>query len=200
MNTAADLALHLRLVAGDPTAVHDCIVRWLPDLVRMLSAQFSAVAYMDQHFIHTAAHDALMEYTSNPYKYDPQRASLKYYLLRSARGDLLNALRRDNTQRGKAISIELVEQSLSGGNISLEEHVIQKADARAAWNDVLAVITDPLDRRMLALMLQGERATAAFVEVLGARHLSTREQKALVKRHKDRISKRLERLGESVHG
>src|SRR5438093_433918 len=98
MNAQADITLHLRLVAEDPTAPNECIVRWLPELVSRLSAQFLEVAMRDEHVILTAAHDALMDYTSNPHKYDPQRASLRYYLFNAAQRDLLNALRRDKTQ------------------------------------------------------------------------------------------------------
>src|SRR5205814_3889001 len=113
MNASADITLHLRLVAGDPTAPDECIVRWLPELARRLSAHFREVAARDEHIILTAAHDALMDYTSHPHKYAPQRASLRYYLFDAAQKDLINALRRDKTQGRGAISIHLVEQWLS---------------------------------------------------------------------------------------
>lgn len=54
---------------------------------------------------------------------------------------------------------------------------------------------DPVDRQVISLMLAGERRTVAFSNVLGLQALSQREQQRAVKRHKDRITKRLQRLG-----
>ena len=196
---AVDLALHLRLVAGDKTAPDECVVRWLPELIRKLSARNSAVAVRDGQIIAAAALDALFDYTLNPHKYDPERSGLGYYLSNAAQRDLINALAREKTQRRDASCIHAVELFLSDGN-KFEEEIVEKVDAASLMELVMEEITDPLDRHMLALMLQGERATPAYAKALGIDHLSEDEQKATVKRHKDRISKRLERLGESIRG
>ena len=200
MNSAADLTLHLRLVDGDKSATHDCVVRWLPELSRRLSMGFGAVAQRDDHLITDAVLETLLEYTFDPHKYDPQRSSLAYYLTQAAKRDLMNALNREKTQSRGATSIHFVEERLSGGNNSFEERVVDKADAQAAWEAVMSKITAPLDRSILALVLQGERATAAYAKVLDIQHLPEQEQKTQVKRHKDRLSKRLERLGETLYG
>lgn len=195
----ADLALHLQLVAGDKTASDECVVRWLPNLIRRLSSRNPVIAARDEQLIAAAALDTLFDYTLNPDKYDPERASLGYYLFNAAQRDLINALAREKTQRRDAISIHSVEFFLPGGN-KFEEEIIGRVDAAALMERVMEEITDPLDRHMLALLLQGERTTAAYTKVLNIDHLPEHEQKAIVKRHKDRISKRLERLGESIHG
>ena len=200
MSTAEDLALHLRLVAGDPLASSECVVRWLPSLVRRLSTAFSWLAARDEQFVMEAALEALMDYTMNPTKYDPGRASLGSYLFMAAKNDLKNALRRDLKQSRGASSIHLVEESLAGGNVNFEERAIARADAQVAWELVKGELTVPLDRRLLSLMLQGERTTEAYGEVLAILHLPEQEQKHIVKRHKDRISRRLERLGEKILG
>ena len=195
-----DLTLHLRLVAGDKTATEESVLRWLPELVRKLSFQFAEVSMMDEHLVLAAALDALFDYTRDPFRYDPQRSSLGYYLLKAARGDLINSLRRDKTQGRDAESIHSVEQWLSAGNSNFEEQAIDRADLKALWETIMSEITEPLDRGLLRLMLEGERATAAYAIVLGIRHLPGQEQRAIVKRHKDRISKRLERIRKSTHG
>ncbi len=201
LDLTASMAIHLRLLAGDPTATDDCVALWLPKLVLTLSANNPQVSATDDHFITTAAIDALLEYTCNPHKYDPQRSSLAHYLLMSAQGDLRNALRRNKTQRRDAISMSVqpVELILPDRNTNLERDVMTKIEAEDAWRRVLEAIDDPIDRQMLGLILQGERSTGVFAKVLEIDILSLDEQKAIVKRHKDRISKRLERLGKSIH-
>lgn len=196
---AADLALHLRLVAGDKTAPDECVVRWLPELVQRLTYRNPSVAARDEQLIAGAALDALFDYTLNPHKYEPERSSLGYYLFNAAQKDLLNALAREKTQSRQASSIHLVEFSLSDRN-NMENDMIEKVDAAALMELVMEEITDPLDRRMLALMLQGERATSAYAAALGIQDRPEHYQKATVKRHKDRISKRLERLGDTIRG
>lgn len=200
MKTTEDLTLHLRLIAGDPTATLDCVERWLPWLERRLSQSQPSFASRDPHMLTTAAIDALLNYTGNPDSYDPARSSLGSYLFMSARGDLLNAMRRDRSHSTRAAPIESVELWLPDRNNNLEENAINTVDASAIWEDVLAAMPDPLDRHMLLLMMEGERTTKAYAAVLGIQDLPETQQRAIVKRHKDRISKRLERLGEHTNG
>jgi RNA polymerase sigma-70 factor, ECF subfamily len=199
MNNAADLTLHLRLIDGDKSAPDDCVTRWLPELTRRLSMSFNEVAQRDEHIIIDAVLETLMEYTSKPGKYDPQRASLATYLTQAAKRDLMNALSREKTHGRGAISIDSVEQWLPDRNNSFEERVADKAEAQAILEIVLSKITEPEERSVLMLLLHGERAIAEYAKALKIEHLPEQEQKAIVKRHKDRISKRLERLGETLY-
>jgi RNA polymerase sigma-70 factor, ECF subfamily len=199
MNNAADLTLHLRLIDGDKSAPDDCVTRWLPELTRRLSMSFNEVAQRDEHIIIDAVLETLMEYTSKPGKYDPQRASLATYLTQAAKRDLMNALSREKTHGRGAISIDSVEQWLPDGNNSFEVRVAEKAEAQAILEIVLSKITEPEERSVLMLLLHGERAIAEYAKALKIEHLPEQEQKAIVKRHKDRISKRLERLGETLY-
>jgi hypothetical protein len=52
-----------------------------------------------------------------------------------------------------------------------------------------------VDRRVLRLMVDGERRTAVFAAVLGLDGQPAEAQRREVKRAKDRIKKRLERAG-----
>lgn len=187
------------MIAGDPTAAAECAERWLPLLVRQLAARSQDIAAHDNDLITTAAIDALLDYTANPHKYDPQRSDIMTYLFMLARGDLLNAWSRVTRLHGRTKTIDPVELSLPGRN-NLEEDVITNIDAAAAWERVMEAMPAPLDRELLALMIQGERDTSSYARVLGIEHLPDKEQRAIVKRHKDRINKRLERLGESNYG
>ena len=60
---------------------------------------------------------------------------------------------------------------------------------------VFNTITDPRDRRLLQLLRAGERKTAVYAEVLGIQDRDAMEQRKIVKQHKDRLKKQLERLG-----
>lgn len=198
MNAVPDLALHLRLLAEDPTAAGDCIERWLPELIRHLAIRNPQVAATDEHLLATAAIDALLDYTQRPHKYDPQRSQLRGYLLMLAQGDLRNELDRIRRWRKKVVPIEPVELTLPDRNSNFEGVVDTKIDAQEVLESVLQKIDEPMNRRILALMLHGERATSEYAQALGIQNLPEKEQRAIVKRHKDRIGRRLERLGEAI--
>jgi RNA polymerase sigma-70 factor, ECF subfamily len=200
MDQQTDLALHLRLIAGDPVATLDAVERWLPELVRGLAAKYSTIASRDEHLIRSAAIETLFDYTTRPQKYNPEGSSLRSYLFMSAERDLQNALARDATQGRRAGRIDDVELEISARNSNFEERVIARVDAQTAWGVVLAEIEDPQDRRLLALLVKGENSTEAWAHELGIQDLSAAEQRKVVKRHKDRINKRLERLGASLNG
>ena len=51
-----------------------------------------------------------------------------------------------------------------------------------------------VDRKVLEMMVSGIRATSAYAAVLGISHPPDKLQRKAVKRHKDRLQKRLERL------
>ncbi len=49
------------------------------------------------------------------------------------------------------------------------------------------------ESKALELLLDGERKTAVFAEALGIGHLPTTDQRAEVKRVKDKLKKRIQR-------
>ena len=55
------------------------------------------------------------------------------------------------------------------------------------------VFTDPVDLRVVALMVEGVRETSAYAEALGVADRPEDEQKKPVKQAKDRINKIFER-------
>jgi hypothetical protein len=74
--------------------------------------------------------------------------------------------------------------------------VLEREGWQAVWQRVEAHFPDARDRQLLRLVLQGERKTTRFAVVLGLADLDRVSQQREVKRHKDRIAKRLRRLGE----
>jgi RNA polymerase sigma-70 factor (ECF subfamily) len=59
---------------------------------------------------------------------------------------------------------------------------------------ILKSITDPRDRQLVRLILDGERKTAAYSAILGVQSLDMVGQRRIVKQHKDRLTQWLRRL------
>jgi hypothetical protein len=78
------------------------------------------------------------------------------------------------------------------------ENVEQSEKVRGAADlteRILETFTDPRDRQLVRLILDGERKTAAYSAILGVQSLDILEQRRIVKQHKDRLTQRLRRLG-----
>ncbi len=194
-------AIHARLLAGDRSARADAAVAYLNLLRQRLQARYPGIR--DPSLLDDAAADALLDFLEHPERFDPTRSDLFRYLLMSARGDLRNALDKERRREAKGISLLPVEEVEDVRNQIQEDHE-EMLDALGV--DTLeelrtlteGAITDPVDRRILELMLEGERDTAVFAEVLGLKDADPHEQEREVKRHKDRIKVRLKRLGERL--
>jgi DNA-directed RNA polymerase specialized sigma24 family protein len=193
--TTFPLSLWERLLARDASAWSELFTTFYDPLIAWLSRR---MRYADPHLIEEAAETALLALGNNPQGYDPRRASLEGYLRLSARGDLLNLLRRERRHRLKRCDLRLVEDGVEAGKYPGRED-------DPSWRLCLAEETERLlrpppglsegERRVWELMQRGERATSVCAEALGLSHLPRHEQAVKVKRVKDRISKRLERAG-----
>jgi len=197
--------LHARLLAGDPVASHEVASAFLLAVVERLQQRFRRLD--DETLIWDAASDAILNYAERPAQFDPtRRRRLLDYLVMSADGDLRNALASRSRRRAKhEVPSDRVELLLDVRNIDCEEpsDFGERDDATATSNmdveevkrKVAEVITGPTDWQVVELMLQGERGTIAFAEVLGITHLDELEQRRIVYRVKDRLKRRLARLG-----
>ncbi len=61
------------------------------------------------------------------------------------------------------------------------------------WAQLRDHLPDPVDRAIVELMLDNVRDTAVYANVLGIQARPAKEQRADVKRYKDRLRKRLRR-------
>jgi RNA polymerase sigma factor (sigma-70 family) len=193
------LHLHQRLLDGeDPVAAKELAEAYLQPLIDHL-AQTCRPAPED--FRKSAAEDAVMGLMKNPKSYGPARKELFPYLCMSARGDLLNLLRREARHQRGRISLERVEHSSDAGKyLGREEDPslrLRVAEARDAALDpaVAAVLASatPEERRVLELRLEGERSTAVIAAAIGLGDRPYAEQKAEVQRLKNRVETRLKR-------
>jgi hypothetical protein len=122
------------------------------------------------------------------------------FLFMAAEGDLYNALAKEKRRRQKEIPLENVELEVAAGNSEIKEANPGTEPEKEKLRQALPLIFgDPKDLVMVELMMSGERTTEAFVKVLELRHLPADLQRREVKRHKDRLKKRLERYGKAAH-
>ena len=181
-----------RLLAGDPLAPSDFLAAFLDPLVRHLRAWRPNA---DDHFCITAAEDALLSFLRNPSSYDPGKRSLAGYLRMAARGDFLNAWKKEAKHRQKREVHGTVELVADGGNGG-EEEIADDLPTFDAPNLAAEIASfTPPERTAFELMRGGEKRTPAFAAALGVEHLPADERTREVKRVKDRIIKRLQRAG-----
>jgi RNA polymerase sigma factor (sigma-70 family) len=197
------LRFHRGLQTSDAVTPSDVCAAYVEPLLGWLTDGFPRV---DPHLLLAAANEALFAYVQHPERYDTGRGDLAAYLRMAARGDLLNALRREQRHHRGRVAWLAVELDEERGNLSGREEeppLPLQHDEEAAERERLlrAVAEDltPPERRVLELMLAGERRTPAYAEALGITGLPPKDQEREVKRVKDRIKKRLERGG-GTHG
>lgn len=202
--------LHQRLVEGDPLAPPELVGAFSEELVRRVRAR--AQITNDDFIVYDAVTDALLAYAQQPTKYNPTKSGLLTYLTMSAYGDYLNMLARERRREKREVPLEYVEHRLDAGNNLIEDLLIEDVldtvmeregiltpeERIRLLQQVSERFPDPQDRQLLNLMLLGERKTAAYSAVLGILDSDKDEQRRIVKRHKDRLSKRLKRLGEKL--
>jgi RNA polymerase sigma factor (sigma-70 family) len=200
-----DRQIHARLLAGDVTAPAELAEAYLQEIERRLGKKFARVH--DQALLAESAAEAILGFSKNPQNYDPTKLSLASFLRMAAERDLLNALRRERPHLGKEILSDDVEEAVlsrnshSEGSVryAVEEKLIASLDLDTARRTLDTHFRDPLDRKLLELLRSGERSTTAYADILGINTLSAKQQKAIVKQHKDRITKEIERLGAKRH-
>jgi RNA polymerase sigma-70 factor, ECF subfamily len=191
------LYLHRQLLAGDPTATARIAEAFLPYVESRLGLRFPRLD--DPHLVQTAIVDAILNYFQRPGQFNPDKSSLRAYLYMSARGDLLNALERTRAEPQKVNLVEDVEvedgEAEKGVEVpalyDLEEEVLARSSPVSSRLDTL--FPDAFDRKLVELMLDAERDTREFAAVLGIQGRPTEEQAKIVKRHKDRLKKMMQR-------
>ena len=111
-------ALFHRLCGGNPVARSHFSVAVLDPLVSHLRMWRPDA---DEHACLTAAEDAVLALIHNPAIFDPAKCALIGFLCMSAKGDLLNALKKEARHHVNRESAESVELAADGGNTSADE-------------------------------------------------------------------------------
>lgn len=189
--------LHRRLVEGDLIVTAEIAETFMERTARRLQQRFSILD--DPHLIEEAVIEAIVNYFERPAQYDPAKRSLAGYFYMSARGDLLNLLKREKREAYHLVLTEIVELDDSGSEHGVE--IQDDFDVEAwvlnqnspIWQQIIRLLPDPFDQEIVLLMMDGVRETRAYADVLGILDLSNDEQATIVKRHKDRLKKKLQR-------
>jgi RNA polymerase sigma-70 factor (ECF subfamily) len=198
--------IHRRLLDRDPVAPAQLAELVLDPLTTRLRASFPQVP--DPALIDDAAADAVLNYAERPEQFDPSKRGLFGYLQMSAGGDLKNALDVLRRRQRREESLDVVELHPDRRNrvsmasdypTTLEDEVVSNLASQGLMAQVQAAAETPKDAKVLQLMIDGERRTDRFAEALGLDGLSPDERRRAVKRHKDRLKKRIERLGLTDH-
>jgi RNA polymerase sigma factor (sigma-70 family) len=195
-------AIHGRLLAGDRAASADLAEAYLAPVYSRVRRRVRGVR--DETLISDAVTDALLNYTEHPTKYDPDRMSLQSYLVMSAYRDVLNALERERRRRAPLQPLDAVAHLHPARNTGLEDFEVEVVNRLSVASDtareallrhVRETFPDARDRRLLQLILDGERQTQSFARILGIEDRPVADQRKIVKACKDRLKARLKRLG-----
>jgi hypothetical protein len=189
--------LHQRLLDGDITAAAEIAELFMPVVIDKLGRGYPSLD--DPHLIDTAVEEALVSYFERPEQYDPAKLDLAGYLRMSADGDLRNLLKKEKRIQSQQSLSEYVE--LSDDDTEHEAEVPDDFNLEAlvfshcspVWQRLSDLLPDPVDQEIVLLMMEGERKTSVYADVLGISSRPSEEQAQVVKRHKDRIKKTLQR-------
>jgi RNA polymerase sigma-70 factor, ECF subfamily len=188
--------IHGRLLAGDPTASAELVDRLIDPLSEQLGKRYAKLSVPE--LLADAVADALIGYIRNPIQFDGKKRGLFGFLLMSADGDLKNALAKLKRRNQKEISLDDVEVDRLGGNNAIDDSSLVAMESQKVAERLDNIFKDKCDRKLVSLIILGVRSTAEFVEILDLHDLSIQEQRRAVKRHKDRIIKRLKRFGKVI--
>jgi hypothetical protein len=195
--------LHERLVAGDPTAQARVAEEILPGILETFG-RYRIARRSDEQLVTDAVVDAFVDYVERPAAFDPAKLNLPAFLRLAAHRNLLNLREKHATQRKYEKAVELAH---ADRNDIWEEELIERDErdtllARIPGDTlaekVASILPELTDQNLCMLMLEGERETSVFAELLGLSG-APEDVRREVKRHKDRIAKVLGRYRKNLH-
>jgi DNA-directed RNA polymerase specialized sigma24 family protein len=189
--------LHRRLLNQSDSSVTASISElFFPLLVKSLKASFHY--FSDAHIIETVAEDTLINYLTSPEKFDPAKRSLIGYLYMDAYWDVKNLIEKPKKvvelyPHSSEYEVNAVKIDNNPEQVLLERETQLQGENSDLVRITRSVIADPVDREVLELMMEGVRETQRFAEVLKLEELPPEKQASIVKKHKDRIKKSIQR-------
>lgn len=190
--------LHQRLLQGDPVAPPELAEKYLMLTLKKVRSKLGSIAVQEPTIIEDAAIDAILCYAERPEKYNPDRLRLQSYLVMVATADALNAWQKIKRKNRRELSLADVEvdQRMRNNLIEANNDDPDRPGLPNDWKQQVSnLFTDLRDHEVLELIITGERRTAVFAKALKLGNLTDEDTRREVKRHKDRIKKRLNRLG-----
>lgn len=192
------LDLHRRLLDGDPRAPSEVFELFGQRLQRAVKS--SVPQLVDPGDIENAAVDALLRYFREPSAYDPVKSALLTWLSNQARFNALTRLREHGREAGRLKNLQAAVQfGFAGSDKGAQDSDIMNAIevSEIMEQHGAEIVKDAADVDVFSLMAAGVKDEATFVSVLGLTG-SQEANRAEVRRRRDAIRKRLERLREKL--
>ncbi|HEU5199516.1 MAG TPA: hypothetical protein VFU32_07760 [Ktedonobacterales bacterium] len=203
--TPEEYAFHQRLLAADDPTVPAEVAEWLyPLLMRETYARAcGGGGPVDRDMVKDAVANVLLEYIDAPERYDPDRGSLQRYLVMAAYRDFQNLSAKEARRAGlqrylSLLSTEQEDEDIVDDQQDIEQ-LIGRIHAESLWQMLDEHFPDPTERQIVELIVDRVRSVQPYTQLLGLTHLSLGEQREEVKRVKDRLKKRLQRIGENLN-
>ncbi len=204
-----DRDIHIRLIAGDPTAPDDLASRYLEPVRKHVQARAYRRGIQDHDLVNDATVDSVFDYIRNPKKFNPEKSGLLSYLKFAAERDLANAVSkhfRRTRHEELTDDVELTTQPRNKIGVmetirrNIETQAIDNIEGRKEVRAAVSTITKDIDQKLLQLIADGVRKTETFAAELGITGLPITDQRRIVKQHKDRLNQQLKRWGRKHNG
>ncbi|EPX60882.1 hypothetical protein D187_001534 [Cystobacter fuscus DSM 2262] len=180
--------LHGRALQRDPLILTDLFQSFTSQIESFLRHDLKC----DAETAHAAVFDVLLSYLAEPERYDPAKSRLVTYLTRAAKHRVQDQLKsgvwRRLREENFASVVELGQPS--------PKDILENAVEASRAVDRLSKRLSERDLASLRLILSGEYSTEKLAEALGLNISSPEEMRRAVRRHRDRLMKILERLGQ----
>ncbi|MBJ6765259.1 sigma-70 family RNA polymerase sigma factor [Myxococcaceae bacterium JPH2] len=186
--TVASL-LHERMLQRDPVATTEVLRAFVDPIRKALEHHLSCSA--DDAY--DATIDALMPYLATPERFDASRGtSLGAYLTQAAKKKVLDQWRKNTARGQRELKFAgVVELQARAPNEVMEHYV----EASQAVKKLAPPRMPERDWALLRDVLLGESSTQEMAVVLRLHPGPELERRREVKRHRDRVMKRVVRLG-----
>ena len=195
---ARALEAHQRLLDGDPVASAHLCELLLGPLVGALRRRWPDASYAET--VYDTAVDALIKHFHAPGRYDQARATLLGWLVWQANADLINDYHAAQRRFDRDVVTQAQlrndndEVRLGAGDVASDRY--PALEDAGVWRRIRVAFPDRQERELIwRCWVEGERSTKVAAEVLGLTGLPLAEQHRQVKNVKDRIMKKLQRMG-----
>jgi RNA polymerase sigma-70 factor (ECF subfamily) len=183
-----EIELHNLILKKDDRAFALLCNRYLEDVIQSIRRFNPKINSMDKSLIPQVVIDSFYSYFDRPEKFNAAKQSLSGFLIMDAEADLKNALAK---QRRLASKLEAIG-STDEGQLESETPELQLINHEAEiilQRELIALFGNETDVELANLVLQKERDTSVYADILKIAHLAVEEQQRQVKRHKDRVKK-----------
>ena len=196
--TPTELKLHQDKQEKKDIAFSELYITYAPKLFMLLAGDFPLIA-KDRDNIDSVINDVFISYYLKPESYNPELSPLFHFLKIAARRDLINLVKKESKRkpiRNSLDDVELLEQfrnRVIQWNSSTDATIITNETMTAVQNILESFFPNEKDIILARMVLADVRKTEHYSKELEIENLTIPEQRAEVKKHKDRIKQVLKR-------